>query len=114
MAQHVEHVQRQFSEQEMLEFGKHQARLLAEIDALEQQKKDASDHFKAEITKLETQVGFFTSQINRGYEIIETPCDVIMDTPTKGMKSFVDKKTLNTVRVVPMDERDKQSGLFGE
>lgn len=110
---HIEHVQRTFEEHELLDFGKNQSRALAEIEDLEQQKKEANDHFKSAISTQVTAISDLRDKINRGYEIIPTPCDIVLNTPTRGMKSFVCQKTLAVIRVSPMDDRDKQLGLYG-
>lgn len=113
MATHIEHVQRTYAESEMLDFGKDQARLLSEISQLEDQKKQANDHFKSEMSARETLVAELSKKINLGYEIVPTPCDVILNSPTPGMKSYVCQKSMRTVKVVPMTDDDKQLGLYG-
>lgn len=114
MGIHVEHIQRQYSESEMLEFGKLQAGALQRIASLEDEKKGAMDHFKSEISAQHTIVQELAKRINMGYEIIPTPCDVIMNQPTKGMKSIVDKKTLAVIKVLPMTDQDRQGSFFEE
>lgn len=111
---HIEHVQRAFSDTELLEFGRQAAQFHERIRQLEGEKKLANDHFKDEITQAETAISEMATRITRGYEITETPCDVVMNQPTKGMKQYVCRKSLSIVKTVPMTEADRPGPLFGE
>lgn len=112
MASTVEHIQRPYSEAELLEFGREQARLVAEIADLEAQKKQAADHFKAEIGAREKQLTEFAAMTNQGYALETIPCDVLLNTPEPGIKSYVSQSTLAVVKVVPMTDADRQLGLY--
>jgi hypothetical protein len=58
--------ERRLTEAELAKRGKEQARLLAEIESLEAQKKQAADDFKARIGDLEKRVNEITFEINSG------------------------------------------------
>jgi hypothetical protein len=111
---HIEHVQRQYTDNELLEFGRQAAQFHENIRQLEDERKQASDHFKGQITEAETAISELSTRITRGYEIIPTPCDVVFDQPTKGLKQYVCRKTLNIIKTVPMVDADRPGPLFGE
>jgi ABC-type Na+ transport system ATPase subunit NatA len=113
MAVHIEHVQREYTENELLDFGKESARLIGEVAELEDQKKQATDHFKNEIGLRDVQVTEFSKKINMGYEIVPTPCDIVLNEPTPGMKSLICQKSLKVIKILPMSDDDKQLGLYG-
>ena|ERR1700722_1781106 len=113
MAMIVEHVQRNFTDSEVLEFGKQAAQLHEQVRQLLDEKKTANDHFKDEITSRETEISGLSTKITLGYEIIPTPCDIVLNQPTKGMKQYVCQKTMEIIKTIPMTEADRQSGLFG-
>jgi len=112
--QYIEHVQRQFSDAEILEMGKLAAQMHEQIRSLEEQKKQAADHFKDEINQCETAISDLSTKITRGYEITPTPCDVVFDQPTKGMKQYICQRTLAVIKTVPMTEADRPGPLFSE
>src|ERR1035441_9798007 len=95
---HVEHVQRNFADSELLEMGKIAAQLHEQVRQLEDEKKQAMDHFKGEITTREAEISDLATKITRGYEITPTPCDVMFDQPTRGMKQYVCQKTMAVIK----------------
>jgi hypothetical protein len=108
----IEHVQRTYTESEILQFGKQQSQLIAEIQRIEADKKQAIEHFKALVSKHEAEVNVLAESINRGYEIVPTPCDVVMNHPTRGMKTILNRATQEVIRTIPMTDADKQGSFF--
>jgi hypothetical protein len=110
--EHIEHVQRSYTETELLHFGKQQSQLIADIARIEDEKKQAADHFKAQISKHEAEINTLAESINRGYEVVPTPCDVVMDHPTRGLKTIYKRSTQEVIRTIPMTDTDKQGTFF--
>jgi len=105
-------IERPLTEPELAELGKQQARLLQDIGELVMQKKVAVDEFKSAIGEKQKQVEDISKRINLGLERQDIECDVLLDTPEKGRKSFVAVATGQIVRVEEMTASDYQSRLF--
>jgi hypothetical protein len=105
-------IERPLTEPELAELGKQQARLLQDIGELVVQKKVAVDEFKAAIGEKQKQVEDISKRINRGLECQDIECDVLLDTPEKGRKSFVAIQTGQIVKIEEMAPADYQSRLF--
>jgi len=105
-------IDRPLTEPELAELGKQQARLLQDIGELVMQKKVAVDEFKAAIGEKQKQVEDISKRINLGLERQDIECDVLLNTPEKGRKSFVAVATGKVVKVEEMTAGDYQSRLF--
>ena len=91
-------LERPLTEPELAELGRQQARLLQDIGELVIQKKVAVDEFKAAIGEEQKQVEEISKRINLGLERQDIECDVLLNTPEKGRKSFVAAATGQIVR----------------
>ena len=109
---HIEHVRRDFTREEILEKGQAIAKLLQDASRLEAEKKMAVDSFKGQIEKVENDISELGKEIRVGYETVPTPCDVVLNKPTPGMKSYVSQKTLQIVKTVPMTDEERQRSFF--
>lgn len=109
---HIEHVRRDFTREEILEKGQAIAKLLQDASRLEAEKKMAVDSFKGQIEKVENYISELGKEIRVGYETVPTPCDVVLNKPTPGMKSYVSQKTLQIVKTVPMTDEERQRSFF--
>jgi hypothetical protein len=105
-------IERPLTEPEVADLGKQQARLLQGIGELIMQKKVAVDEFKAAIGEKQKQVEEISRRINLAVERQEIECDVLLNTPDKGQKSFVAVQTGQIVKVEEMTGADFQSHLF--
>jgi hypothetical protein len=105
-------IERLLTESELAELGKQQARLLQDIGELVMQKKVAVDEFKAAIGEKQKQVEEISKRINLGLERQDIDCDVLLNTPEKGRKSFIAVATGQIVKVEDMTSADYQSRLF--
>jgi hypothetical protein len=105
-------IERPLTEPELAELGKQQARLLQNIGELVRQKKVAIDEFKAAIGEKQKQVEDISKRINLGLERQEVECDVLLNTPEKGRKSFVALATGQILKIEDMTSADYQSRLF--
>jgi len=111
---HIEEVKRQFTDEELLEKAKSIARVRADVERLEEEKKQASDSFKAQIEKREADIDLLCKNIREGYELVPTPCDVVLNRPTPGMKSLISQKTLEVVKTMPMTDTERQRSFFSD
>ena len=105
-------LERPLTEPELAELGKRQARLLEDIGELVIQEKVAVDEFKAAIGEKQKQVEEISKRINLGLERQDIDCDVLLNPPEKGRKSFVAVATGQIVKVEDMTSADYQSRLF--
>jgi hypothetical protein len=105
-------IERPLTEPELAELGRQQARLLQDIGELVIQKKVAMDEFKAAIGEKQKQVEEISRRINLGLERQDIECDVLLNAPEKGRKSFVAAATGQIVKVEDMTAGDYQSRLF--
>ena len=105
-------IERPLTEPELAELGKQQARLLQDISELVMQKKVTADEFKAAIGERHKQVEEISKRINLGLDRQDIECDVLLDTPGKGRKSFVAVETGQIVKTDEMAPADYQSRLF--
>ncbi|MBV9082374.1 MAG: hypothetical protein JOZ62_06860 [Acidobacteriaceae bacterium] len=105
-------IERPLTEPELAEVGKQQARLLQDIGELVMQKKVAVDEFKSAIGEKQKQVEDISKRINLGLDRQDIECDVLLDTPEKGRKSFVAVASGQIVKVEEMTAGDYQSRLF--
>lgn len=112
MSQIIEHVQRTYAESELLDFGKEAATLTAEIEQIEIDKKVATDHFRSQSTLRSEKISRLAANINRGYEIVPTPCEEIMNSPANGLKTIVAINGGEIIRTIPMSDKDRQGVLF--
>lgn len=109
---HIEEVKREFTDDELLEKGRHIARTRQDVERLEVEKKLAADSFKNQIEIRTKELDAFCKQIREGYETIPTPCDVVLNKPTPGMKSYVSQRTLVVVKTEPMTDAERQRSFF--
>lgn len=109
---HIEEVRRDYTDGELREKGQLIARLLQDLARQEAEKKLAADSFKGLIEKTDNDITELGKQIRLGYETVPTPCDVVLNKPTPGMKSFVSQKTLQVVRTAPMTDAERQRSFF--
>jgi len=105
-------IERPLTEPELAELGRQQARLLQDIGELVVQKKVAIDEFKAAIGEKQKQVEELSKRITLGQERQEVECDVLLNTPEKGRKSFLAVASGQIVKVEEMTTGDYQSRLF--
>ena len=105
-------IERPLTEPELAELGRQQARLLQDIGELVVQKKVAIDEFKAAIGEKQKQVEELSKRITLGQERQEIECDVLLNTPEKGRKSFLAVASGQIVKVEEMTTGDYRSRLF--
>src|SRR5579885_237007 len=105
-------IERPLTEPELAELGKQQARLLQNIGELVMQKKVSVDEFKIAIGQKQKQVEDISKRINLGLERQDVECDVLLNTPEKGRKSFVAVATGQILKIEDMTSADYQSRLF--
>jgi hypothetical protein len=109
---HIEDVRRDYSEVEIREKGQAIAKFLQDQSRREAEKKLAADAFKGQIETVENTISELGKQIRLGYETVPTPCDVVLNRPTPGMKSFISQKTLEVVKTAPMTDTERQRSFF--
>lgn len=109
---HIEQVRRDYTLDEIREKGQQIARLLQDQTRLESEKKLAADAFKNQIDSVEDSIRELGKEIRLGYETVPTPCDVVLNRPTPGMKQFVSQKTLAVIKTEPMTDAERQRSFF--
>jgi hypothetical protein len=108
------HVQVYLSPEEKAEFGRQLARNAADLETLEDRKKQVASEFKAKIDAANAEIFKTARLLNNGYEYRDVKCDVQYDTPRKGLKRIVRMDTGEVVEEIPMTADELQQVLdFG-
>ena len=95
---------------EILFFGRENARVSSDIDLLEQQRKAANDDFKAKIGTLSGEIAHRNACINSGYEDRKVECREEIDHHL-GKVRIIRQDTFEVVSVRPMTTDEYQTVL---
>ena len=114
MPTHMKTVERDLTDAELSTLGQEQARLLKEIETLEAELKCQGQLFKSQITEAKEQVRDLTKRINLKIEKEDIECDILINTPENGQKTYVAVSDGRHVAVEDMLESEKQGTLFDE
>ena len=96
---------------QIVEAGKELAETQREACQLEDDFKSVRDEWKARISAMEARMTTVAGRISRGYDMKDTECTVVMDTPVPGFKTCLRDDTGEKVWVRDMTESDKQLTL---
>ena len=101
-----------FDKTEILELGQALAREAQTVFDLREQKSSTAAELSGQIKIAEKRVGDLTDKINRGYELRETECLIMLEVPRPGMKRIIRIDTNEMVREEAMTAQEMQ-GSFG-
>lgn len=94
--------------QEKFERGLKLARLTAEIEKLEAEKKMAADNYKGRIGTLQTDLDTTATTVNQGFENRPVRCRWIMNVPEQGKKCLAREDTGEQIQSADMSQADLQ------
>lgn len=112
MPTHIKTIEVEITEAQMAVLGKDIAHLSNEVSQLEVEKKAAADDFKSQISDKKKSLADLIHRVNRGVDRRDIEVDILINTPEKGQKSFIDVKTGEVVKVEDMTDQDRQGSLF--
>lgn len=112
MPTHIKTIEVEITEAQMAVLGKDIAHLSNEVSQLEVEKKAAADDFKSQISDKKKSLADLIHRVNRGVDRRDIEVDILINTPEKGQKSFIDVKTGEVVAVEDMTDADRQGSLF--
>lgn len=112
MPTHIKTIEVEITEAQMAVLGKDIAHLSNEVSQLEVEKKAAADDFKSQISDKKKSLADLIHRVNRGVDRRDIEVDILINTPEKGQKSFIDVKTGEVVAVEDMTDQDRQGSLF--
>lgn len=108
------HLKYTFKETEITQIGRNLADKVAEISALENDKKRVVKDFDAKISAAESESSILTSNLRSGYEFRMVKCTETMAAPGPGKKTVVRQDTGEVVGIEPMTVDELQLRLKWE
>lgn len=114
MATHLKTISVDYTEAELATMGKQLAESLANISALEAEMKKDAQAYKDRIADERDAVKDLAGNIRRGFRLTDVVCDVRLNTPRNGQKTYLDVSTGDWVATEDMTEDEKQDQLFPE
>lgn len=112
MASRIVTIERLFTETEIAAKGTELAVIQQEIGQLVIEKKSNADLFKAQISEKTTAAEAIGKSIRRRGEMTDVECEMFINKPQPGQKTYISVKTGLAVKVMDMEDSDKQSKLF--
>lgn len=98
------------SDIELIEKSKELARATEELQAAEDRKKDLMADITAQVKKHEASIGALARIVSQGREYRNVPCEMITNF-TSGIKTIVRLDTLETIKTMVIDQKDRQETL---
>ena len=104
-------LQYKFTTDELLAIGKELGEDTLKLRQLEDDRKMVADEWKAKISYAEGHVQSLSNKVSAGYEYRDIPCTITYDDPAVGEKTMRRDDTGELVKVMMMDESEKQEEL---
>jgi hypothetical protein len=102
----------QFSNDELRVLGVQLAREAQDAIALKEERATVVADYAARLKEASRRVAEFSHKLNCGYEMRDTECIVMMDSPRPGTKTIVRVDTGEAIREELMAEDERQGALF--
>lgn len=100
-----------FTEVELIALGKELGECQLNLRRLDDDRKMVADEWKAKISSAEGHINSLSNKVSSGYEYRDIECTVTMNTPHPGDKTVTRNDTGAMVKIMPMDESEKQDEL---
>lgn len=104
-------LQYQFTPEELIALGKELGESQIKLRQLDDDRKMVADEWKAKISFAEAHIDSLSNKTSSGYEYRDIECTVTMDSPAPGDKTITRNDTGEIVKIMPMDESEKQEEL---
>lgn len=101
----------QFSPEELIALGKELGESQIKLRQLDDDRKMVADEWKSKISSAEAHINSLSNKTSSGYEYRDIPCTVTYDCPVAGEKTITRDDTTEIVKVMLMDESEKQDEL---
>jgi hypothetical protein len=102
-----------FTETELQEFAESMARKVAEMELLEDQKKEVAQQFKSKLDGLQNEIKRLAKYVRNRYDYRETECELLFDYEDNEVR-YIRMDTGEVHRVRDMTAAEKQMKLPGE
>lgn len=109
----VEYLQYRFTDEELLEIARLNARTQSEKRALENQKAQITKQLAGEIAAKDADLQKFSEFVSNGFEYRNVECSVLLDCPKKGHATIYRIDNGETVRTRLMTQEELQMPLEG-
>lgn len=104
-------LQYRFTEAELIALGKELGESQLKLRQLDDDRKMVADEWKAKISFAEAHINSLSNKTSSGYEYRDIECTVTLNTPVDGDKTVTRNDTGEIVKIMPMDESEKQDEL---
>lgn len=100
-----------FTEPELVALGKELGESQLKLRQLDDDRKMVADEWKAKISSAEAHINSLSNKTSSGYEYRDIDCTITLDDPIPGDKTMRRNDTGETVKIMQMDESEKQPEL---
>lgn len=107
----TEQIQCSYAPEEMATIAKGLAAAIAEVETIEEEKKESNSAFKARIDEQTAAINDAARKYKKGYEVRDVLCDIRYNDPAPGQKSIYRMDTKELVRTVEMTWEEKQEEI---
>src|SRR5438309_897469 len=106
-------IEHQLTVEEFAQKGKKMAEIQKDIDDLFSEKEKNAAAFNAQIKEKDKLLAELGKEIRAGFLLAPTQCDVLMNVPDIGTKSYVSPVNRGVIlKSVPMTNNDRQKHIF--
>ena len=104
-------LQYKFTKEELLDLGRTLGESQLALRQLDDDRKMVVDEWKAKISSQEAAINDLSNKTSSGYEYRSIECSVTYDVPIKGQKTIMRLDSGAVVKIMEMDDADKQDQL---
>jgi hypothetical protein len=106
--QQIRQLRCDFTDEELLGLSKQIAESQRKLETLMDEKKKFSSTIKSRIDQTQSEIRMISNNIHDGWEFRPIKCDMRLNFPRSGHKSWIRTDTGEIAETVLMDEDDKQ------
>ena len=104
-------LQYKFTKEELLDLGRTLGESQLALRQLDDDRKMVVDEWKAKISSQEATINDLSNKTSSGYEYRNIECSVTYDVPVKGQKTIMRLDSGDVVKIMEMDDAEKQGEL---
>lgn len=107
----TEYLQYHFTDAELLDLAKTNARTQSEKRALENQKAQITKQLAGDIAAKDAELQKLSELVSNGYEYRQVECSIVLDMPVRGMATIIRDDTGEVVKERRMNDSEYQGKL---
>jgi hypothetical protein len=100
-----------FTQDELIALGKELGESQLKLRQLDDDRKMVADEWKAKISSAEAHINSLSNKVSSGYEYRDIECTVTLNAPINGEKTITRNDTGAIVKIMLMDDSEKQEEL---